>query len=95
MGESVRELCRADRLGEKHGGVERITTGIGYLGDAMAQVLHLDAGELREGLGEVLRVEAVRELDRELVHRARPVPLEDVDADEVTADFPDPGGDLA
>jgi hypothetical protein len=78
-----------------HSGVERVTTGIGRFRDAMAQVLHLDARELGQGIGESLRAVAVGNLDRELVHGSGTVSLEDVYADEVPAEFTDLGGDLA
>ena len=61
----------------------------------MAQVLHLDAGELRQRLSKRLRCKAVGELDGQLVHSPGPVPLEDVDTDEVAPELADPGGDLA
>ena len=61
----------------------------------MAQVFHLDAGELRQRFGKSLRLEAVGKLDRQLVHCPGPVPLEDVDTDKVAPELADPGGDLA
>jgi hypothetical protein len=61
----------------------------------MSQVLHLDAGKLRQGVGESFRAMAVRNLDRQLVHGPGAVSLEDVDTDKVPPEFPDPRGDLA
>jgi hypothetical protein len=90
----LRKLCRAGRTGEKHSCVERVTTGIGRFGDAVAQVLHLDARELGQRLGERLGAVAFGNLDRELVHGPGAVSFEDVNADEVPAEFTDLGGDL-
>ena len=46
LSEHTRECCRAARLGEEDGGIERVAARVGGPGHEVAHVLHLHAGEL-------------------------------------------------
>jgi len=60
----------------------------------MAKILNLYAGELRQSHSDRIWVVTLGKFDCELVNGSSSIPFENVDTDEIAAEFPDLGGDL-